>query len=198
MTMPSHAEVVKGMDAARLPPGQRETKDFPVLDLGIRPTFDADGWRLRVWGAVDHEFTLDADDFAALPHADVTADFHCVTRWSRLGLDWSGVPAREVLARVRPRPDAVAVMAHGMEGYMTNILLDDFDDEDVLLADRLQGRPVPRDHGGPVRLLVPKLYGWKSCKFLVGLEFLAKNEGGFWEQRGYHLRGSAADEQRFW
>lgn len=182
----------------RIPPGQKRTRKFPVLDLGIKPEFDEGGWRLRVWGEVEHEFTFDADAFAELPRTPLTADFHCVTKWSRLDLDWEGVAAREVLRRAKPKPTATAVMAHGMEGYTTNLLLSDFDDETVLLADTLDGRRLSTDHGGPVRLLVPKLYGWKSCKFLVGLEFLAEDEAGFWEQRGYHMRGDPWREQRFW
>lgn len=183
---------------SRIPPGQKETAEFPVLDLGIKPEFDEDGWRLRVWGKVENEFTLDADAFRKLPRKPLTADFHCVTKWSRLDLAWEGVPAREILGRARPKATAKAVMAHGMEGYTTNLLLSDFDDETVLLADTLDGRALSTDHGGPVRLLAPKLYGWKSCKFLVGLEFLAENEAGFWEQRGYHMRGDPWREERFW
>lgn len=182
----------------RIPPRQRRTTKFPVLDLGIKPEFDEDGWRLRVWGEVEDEFELRLDEFRSLPRRGLTADFHCVTKWSRLDLAWQGVGTEEIMERARPTRDAKAVMAHGMEGYTTNLPLSDFQDETVLLADTLEGRPLSTDHGGPVRLLVPKLYGWKSCKFLVGLEFLAEDEAGFWEQRGYHMRGDPWQEQRFW
>jgi DMSO/TMAO reductase YedYZ molybdopterin-dependent catalytic subunit len=182
----------------RIPPGQRRTEKFPVLDLGIHPDFDEKAWRLKVWGEVETPFELTWKEFKALPRVGLHADFHCVTRWSQLDLEWEGVHVREILKRAKPTKDAKGVMAHGMEGYTTNIDIKDLDDDDVILADTLRGEPLSKEHGGPLRLLVPKLYGWKSCKFLNGLQFLPTNEPGFWEQRGYHMRGEVLAEERFW
>lgn len=182
----------------RIPPGQYKTEKFPVLDLGIQPPFDPNTFRLKAWGEVENPFELSWDEFRKLPHVSLLADFHCVTRWSRLDLTWEGVHVKEILNRARPRPTAKAVMAHCAEGYTTNVTLQDLDDDDVILADTLEGKPLPVEHGGPVRLLVPKLYGWKSAKFLTGLEFLKADEPGYWEQRGYHMRGEYQAEERYW
>jgi len=182
----------------RIPPGQYRTDKFPVLDLGVQPPLDPAAFRLKVWGEVEKPLDLSWDAYRRLPRVDLLADFHCVTRWSRLELNWSGVHIREILKAARPKPAAKAVMAHCREGYTTNVLLSDLDDEDVILADTLEGAPLPLEHGGPVRLLVPKLYGWKSAKFLSGLEFLKEDEPGYWEQRGYHMRGEYLAEERYW
>ena len=190
------SSTVKG--ERRLPPGQYKSDKFPVLDLGIHPPFDADAFRFKVWGEVENPIDLSWTQFRDLPRVGLRADFHCVTRWSRMELDWEGVHFREVLQRVRPKPGAKAVMAHSLDGYTTNVLLSDLDDEDVILADTLHGKPLPVEHGGPVRLLVPKLYGWKSAKFLHGLEFLPEDKPGYWEERGYHMRGEYWAEQRYW
>lgn len=182
----------------RIPPGQYKTEKFPVLDLGTIPDWDPKTFRLRVWGEVERplEFTWEA--FRKLPRVKLHSDFHCVTRWSRLNLDWEGVHVREILQQVRAKPTAKAVMAHCLEGYTTNLAMEDFNDDDVIIADTLEGKPLPREHGGPMRLLVPKLYGWKSAKFLTGLQFLPENTPGYWEERGYHLRGEYLQEQRYW
>lgn len=182
----------------RIPPGQYKTEKFPVLDLGIQPEVDLATFRLKVWGDVENPIELPWQEFQALPHVELLADFHCVTRWSRLDLTWKGVHVREILKRAKPKPTAKAAMAHCAEGYTTNVLLSDLNDEDVILADTLEGKPLPKEHGGPVRLLVPKLYGWKSAKFLTGLEFLKEDTPGYWEERGYHMRGEYTAEQRYW
>ncbi len=182
----------------RVPPGQYKTDKFPVLDLGIQPEWDPKTYRLKVWGEVERPLALSWDEFKELPRVGLTADFHCVTRWSRLELGWEGVHIREFFNRAKLKPAAKAVMAHCLEGYTTNVLLSDLDDEDVILADTLEGKPLPREHGGPLRLLVPKLYGWKSAKFLTGLEFLPEDRAGYWEERGYHMRGEYLEEQRYW
>lgn len=182
----------------RIPPGQYKTEKFPVLDLGIIPEVDLKTWRIKVWGEVENPLDFSWDAFKQLPRVGLLADFHCVTRWSRLEVEWEGVHFREILRRAKAKPSAKAVMAHCAEGYTTNVLLSDLDDDDVILADTLQGEPLPTEHGGPVRLLVPKLYGWKSAKFLTGLQFLPEDEPGYWEQRGYHMRGEYLEEQRYW
>lgn len=184
--------------AQRIPPGQYKTEKFPVLDLGTQPPFDLKAFRFKVWGEVARPLDLSWDDFRALPRVGLLADFHCVTRWSRLELTWEGVHVREIMKRAGVDPGAKAAMAHCAEGYTTNILLSDLDQDDVILADTLDGKPLPLEHGGPLRLLVPQLYGWKSAKFLTGLQFLAQDEPGYWEQRGYHMRGEPWAEERYW
>jgi DMSO/TMAO reductase YedYZ molybdopterin-dependent catalytic subunit len=182
----------------RIPPGQRKTAKFPRLDLGVVPPFDPERWKLEVWGAVGSPVALDWPDFQALEHVELEADFHCVTRWSRLGLVWRGVPVRTILDLVRPRSDATALMAHAAEGYTTNVPLEEINAADALLADGLEGKPLQPEHGGPLRLVLPRLYGWKSCKWLRGLEFLVEDPPGFWEERGYHPRGEVRAQERFW
>lgn len=182
----------------RIPPGQYKTEKFPVLDLGMQPEWDPGTYRLKVWGEVAKPLELTWDQVRKLPHVALQADFHCVTRWSRLELEWAGVPFQEILKRAQVKPSAKAVMAHCLEGYTTNVLLSDLDQEDVILADTLEGKPLPKEHGGPLRLLVPKLYGWKSAKFLTGLEFLPADKPGYWEERGYHMRGEYWAEERYW
>ncbi|HLE47342.1 MAG TPA: sulfite oxidase-like oxidoreductase [Candidatus Thermoplasmatota archaeon] len=182
----------------RIPPGQYKTEKFPVLDLGMQPAFDAKAWRFKVWGEVAKPLEVGWEDFKKLPRVGLLADFHCVTRWSRLELEWEGVHIREIMKRAQPKPTANAIMAHCAEGYTTNVLLSDLNQDDVILADTLQGKPLPLEHGGPMRLLVPKLYGWKSAKFLTGIEFLKEDTAGYWEERGYHMRGEYLEEQRYW
>ncbi|MDE2291491.1 MAG: sulfite oxidase-like oxidoreductase, partial [Elusimicrobia bacterium] len=181
----------------RLPPGQTLTDKFPVLDLGVRPAFDPAAWRFRVWGAVERPLEWTWERFRALPRARLTADFHCVTRWSRYDLAWEGVPVSAVLELVRPRPEAAFLVQHCAEGYTTNVPLADARGEDCLLADTLEGAPLPLEHGGPLRMLIPRLYAWKSGKFLVGLELSAVDKPGFWETRGYHNRADPWLDERY-
>jgi DMSO/TMAO reductase YedYZ molybdopterin-dependent catalytic subunit len=181
----------------RLPPGQHLTRGFPVLDLGVRPPIDYTTWRLEVTGAVEQPWFFSWEEFRTLPRVELVRDFHCVTTWSRFDLRWSGVPFREIAGRAGLRPAARFVIASGGEGYVTNLPLADCMREDVLLADELEGEPLSLEHGGPVRLLVPHLYAWKSCKFLRGLRFSEKDEPGFWETRGYHNYGDPWREQRY-
>ncbi|RMD97271.1 MAG: sulfite oxidase-like oxidoreductase [Calditrichaeota bacterium] len=181
----------------RVPPGQYVTQKFPVLTYGETPQIDLKSWRLKVWGQVEHPFELTWEAFKALPRAKIHTDIHCVTRWSLLDTEWEGVPFRVIAEKARPLPAAVAVMEHAYGGYTTNMLLQELMDEDVLLADTYNGQPLEVEHGGPVRLVVPKLYFWKSAKWLRGLEFLDKNVPGFWEQYGYHMHGDPWAEERF-
>lgn len=182
----------------RIPPGQYKTEKFPVLDLGIQPEIDLAAFRLKVWGDVEEPIELTWPQLQGLPRVELLADFHCVTRWSRLDLTWKGVHIREIMKLVKPKPSATAIMAHCLEGYTTNVTLADLNDDDVIIADTLEGKPLPKEHGGPLRLLVPKLYGWKSAKFLSGIEFLKEDTAGYWEERGYHMRGEYTAEQRYW
>lgn len=182
-----------------MPPGQVYVDTFPVYDITPhRPVFDPATWRFRVWGAVECPVEWTWDDLLRLPTVEVVADFHCVTRWSKKALVWEGIPVRALLERVRPRSDVVQVMAHGMEGYTTNVPLTYLDQEDSLLAFRLNGAPLTPEHGAPLRLVVPQLYAWKSAKYLWGLEFQTDWTPGFWERRGYHLVGDPWAEQRYW
>lgn len=181
----------------RLPPGQREVKNWPVLDLGILPEVTTANWKLEIDGLVETPLTLEFAGFMALPQLETVSDIHCVTQWSRFDNAWAGVATRELLARVRPRPEARFVIQTSYDGYTTNLPLADFAGEDVLLAHRWEGAPIAPEHGGPVRLVLPKLYFWKSAKWLTKLSFVADDQPGFWEVRGYHMRGDPWKEERY-
>ena len=181
-----------------VPPGQYVTEKFPVLTFGPTPRIDLATWRLRLFGLVAEEATLDWDQLMSLPSVTIDAEFHCVTQWSRLQNTWEGVLFSELTRLVAPSPEAKYVMAHCYGGYTTNVSLDVLRDDDVLLAYRHDGEPLPPDHGGPLRLVVPKRYGWKSAKWVNGLEFMAEDAPGFWEVRGYHMEGDPRKEERFW
>ena len=181
----------------RLPPGQRLVTEWPVLDLGVTPTVGLSDWRLTVDGAVDNPVTWDWAAFLGEPQSRFTSDIHCVTAWSLYDNPWEGVAARHLLSVVRPRAEAKYLVCHGYDGYTTNLPLAAFDDGDVLLAWRWRGEPIPRAHGGPVRVVVPKLYFWKSAKWVKRIEFVAWDAPGFWEARGYHNIGDPWREERY-
>jgi DMSO/TMAO reductase YedYZ molybdopterin-dependent catalytic subunit len=192
-------ETALGPDGqVRLPPGQYLTKKWPVLSYESTPKFDAENYRFRVWGEVDAPFELTWSELQALPRVDLTTDIHCVTTWSRYDNAWEGIAAREIIRRARPREGAQFVVAHATTGYTTNMPLTDFDDDDVLIAFNHDGAPITAEHGGPVRLVVPKLYFYKSAKWLSGLEFLTADHPGFWEVRGYHNHADPWQEERYW
>ena len=182
----------------RIPPGQSRTKKWPVLDAGGPPRIDLDTWKLSVHGMTGHPVEWNWREFNELPRVRVFADFHCVTRWSRLGNVWEGVSTREILARAGgPIPEAAFVLAHGYdEGFSTNVPLVDFLAEDALVALTHDGEPLTLDHGGPARLIVPQLYAWKSAKWLESIELLQRDRAGFWESCGYHMHGDPWKEQR--
>jgi DMSO/TMAO reductase YedYZ molybdopterin-dependent catalytic subunit len=184
-------------DTSRLPPGQVLTAKWPVLTYAETPHVDREAWKFRCFGLVESEVTWTWKEFLALPRVQVKSDIHCVTRWSRYDNVWEGVAVSEILGRVKLKPSASAVMAHSTGGYTTNILLDDLKGADVLLAFRHDGGDLPAEHGGPVRLVVPKLYFWKSAKWIEGFEFLDVNAPGFWEVNGYHLRADPWKEERY-
>ncbi|HET9796251.1 MAG TPA: sulfite oxidase-like oxidoreductase [Thermoanaerobaculia bacterium] len=184
-------------DTERLPPGQYRTEKWPVLTYGATPSVDLANWTFRCVGRVGQEVSWTWPEFLALPRAEVVSDIHCVTRWSRFDNLWEGVRAREILDRVALAPDAVAVVVHSEGGYTTNVALEDLRGDDVLLAIRHDGRDLSPEHGGPCRLVVPKLYFWKSAKWIRAFEFVAANVPGFWEENGYHLRGNPFREERF-
>jgi DMSO/TMAO reductase YedYZ molybdopterin-dependent catalytic subunit len=184
-------------DNPRVPPGQKQVHDFPVLDLGNAPFVATDDWRLRLFGLVEHALELDWQAFNALPQIDVVIDFHCVTRWSQLDMPWRGVLARDLLSQARPLDNARFVTLHGADGYSTNLPLEALLDDDVIVAHGVFGKPLSHEHGGPVRLVVPKRYAWKSAKWLAAIEFHAEDRPGFWEVRGYHNDADPWKEQRF-
>lgn len=181
----------------RLPPGQRLVTNWPVLDLGMQPHVAREEWRLTIDGLVENPVTWDWSDFAALPPFEDVSDIHCVTAWSRYDNRWQGVAVRDVLAVVRPKPEATHVMFHGYDGYTTNVALALFADADCLLAHSHDGAPLTREHGGPVRVVIPKYYFWKSAKWLKRIEFMAADKPGFWEVRGYHMVGEPWAEERY-
>ncbi|WP_398480720.1 sulfite oxidase-like oxidoreductase [Tardiphaga sp.] len=181
----------------RLPPGQHLTQDWPVLDLGITPNISRERWRLDVYGAVDTPLFWDFAQFSAQPQSTFISDIHCVTTWSRYDNQWEGLSTRALLDACQPKPDARFVSLESYDGYTTNLSLEDFASDDALLAHSWQGTPIERDHGGPVRVIVPHLYFWKSAKWLQRIEFRSDDKPGYWEIRGYHNRGDPWDEQRY-
>ena len=183
----------------RVPPGQSRTKKWPVLDAFGPPAIDAARWQLQLTGLIAKRVEWTWGEFQQLPRVKVFSDFHCVTRWSRLGNLWEGVPVREVVARGGGvLPECRFVLAYGYDhGWTTNLPLEDFLTEDALIATHHDGEPISTEHGGPARLIVPRLYAWKSAKWLAGLEFLADDRPGFWERNGYHMHGDPWKEERF-
>jgi len=180
----------------RLPPGQTWSKGFPVLDLGVHPPFDEATWEFKVWGEVENPISFDWKQFLFLPKTGTVSDFHCVTTWSKMDARWGGVTMADLLKLVRPRPAAAFVIQHCAEEYTTNTSLLEASEPDALLAYELDGAPLPIEHGGPMRMVIPSLYAWKSGKFLRGLEFSAVDKPGFWETRGYHNRADPWLEER--
>ena len=181
----------------RLPPGQRLVRDWPVLDLGQQPDVPPQKFRLDLDGAVENAVSLSFDEFMALPQADSTSDMHCVTQWSRYENHWRGVPARTLLDLARPKAGARHVVFHAHDGYTTNVRLDQFNQPDVFLVTLWDGKPISRQHGGPVRVMIPRLYLWKSAKWVRRMEFTAADRPGFWEARGYHNNADPWLEERY-
>jgi len=198
----------RGDTTARIPPRQARTKKWPVLDAGGPPNkLDLKTWRFTLTGLVDQPVEWTWEEFRKLPRTRVFADMHCVTRWSRLGNLWEGVSTREIVKHVTLRPEAkfVLVSAYdkgfsfsgGQTPWTTNMPLEYFLDEDCLFADTHDGQPISLEHGGPLRLVIPRLYAWKSAKWVRGIEFRAEDTAGFWERGGYHMLGDPWKEQRY-
>jgi len=184
-------------DADRLPPGQHLVRDWPVLDLGRQPAIPREKWELRVFGAVNRPLTLDWAAYEALPQQTEISDIHCVTTWSRYDNRWDGVSTRDLLDRCLPRAGADFIVLHSYDGYTTNLELRDFAAEGAMLAHAWEGAPLSEAHGGPVRLVVPHLYLWKSAKWLHRIEFRTEARAGYWEANGYAMRGDPWIEERY-
>jgi len=193
------ADTLRGSPAQRTPPGQVLTKKWPVLHYGSVPKVDprSADWRLKVFGLVEDEYELTYDELRAMPAVDVVCDMHCVTHWSRLDNTFTGAPTKTIIDRARPKPEAKFVMCHSEKGFTVNVPLKEFIAEDCILAYDWEGEPITPDHGWPVRGLVPKLYLWKSAKWIRGIELRATDAPGFWEQNGYHMHGDPWEEERF-
>lgn len=185
--------------ANRIPPGQTRTKKWPVLDASGPPSLDLARWHLHLNGLVHQPIEWTWEEFQKLPRTKVFSDFHCVTRWSRLGNVWEGVSTRELVNRAGgAKPEAAFVMAYGYDrGWTTNLPLADFLANDALVAFLHDGQPISADHGGPARLIVPQLYAWKSAKWLAGIELMDRDRAGFWEKNGYHMHGDPWREERY-
>jgi DMSO/TMAO reductase YedYZ molybdopterin-dependent catalytic subunit len=184
-------------DAGRLPPGQSATLKWPVLHEGDVPGFDPRTWDFRITGLVEKPLRLIWDEFVRLPIKQVNADMHCVTRWSRFEVRWEGVPFSEVMKLAGAEPEAKYVMVHAEQDYTANVPLEDLMRSTTLFALKHNGEALPPEHGYPVRLVVPHLYAWKSVKWVRGIEFMAQDTPGFWEENGYHMYGDPFREQRF-
>jgi DMSO/TMAO reductase YedYZ molybdopterin-dependent catalytic subunit len=181
----------------RLPPGQKLTDKWPVLHYGKVPTIDAKKWTFTIAGLAEKERTISYEEFAALPRVEVFSDIHCVTTWSRLNNTWEGVSTRTIIKMADIKGEVKFVIVHGAGGFTTNLPLEDFLAEDALFALKHDGKPLTAEHGGPVRLVVPRLYFWKSAKWVTGIEFKDRDEPGFWERAGYHMHGDPWREERY-
>ena len=186
-----------GYDPARLPPGQYLTEKWPVLHAGDVPDVDVATWTLAVTGEVDQPLTLTYEQLRELPATEVTTDIHCVTRWSRFDAHFKGVHWRELATLAQPRPRARFAIAHAEGGFTANVPLAALEDENALVVYEADGAPLTPEHGGPVRLVIPSKYFWKSAKWLTGIELSAVDKPGFWERYGYHNDADYWQEQRY-
>ena len=181
----------------RLPPGQRLVTNFPVLDLGVQPEVAPENWELKIHGQVEKPVTLNWQQFTALPQFTDVSDFHCVTTWSKYDVRWGGVAFFTLAELVQPKPSASHVFFKSYDGYSVNNPLAVCLDDDVLVAHQLDGQPLPREHGGPARVILPKRYAWKGAKFVREIIFLDRDLLGFWELRGYSNTADPWTEERF-
>ena len=181
----------------RLPTGQRQVHNFPVLDLGVKPEVPLDLWELKIHGLVENPVTLKWSQFLALPQFDDVSDFHCVTTWSQFDMAWQGVAFFTLADLVRPKANATHVYFKSYDNYSTNNPIEVCMDDDVLLAHAWNGKPLTVDHGGPARVIVPKRYAWKGAKWVKEIIFLDRDQLGFWEVRGYSNTADPWTEDRF-
>ncbi len=181
----------------RLPPGQRLVTNWPVLDLGIQPNIEQTDWKIEISGSVENPLSWSFDDLMSQPQFESVSDIHCVTAWSRYDNHWQGVSAQHILSLVHPAKDAKHIIFHSYDGYTTNVTLERFSHEDVLLAHSWEGSRLTREHGAPVRVIMPRWYFWKSAKWIKKIEFCSDDQAGFWEVRGYHNEGNPWTEERY-
>jgi DMSO/TMAO reductase YedYZ molybdopterin-dependent catalytic subunit len=183
--------------AARTPPGQYITEDFPVLSAGPTPHIPEDRWSFTLEGLVNEKISWKWDEFLKLPFKTFIVDISCVTKWTKLDMNWEGVSVDDLLEFVKLDPKAQYVTAYSHEGYTTNLPIADIVDGQAFIATKYAGRPLDPEHGGPARLVVPHLYFWKSAKWVAGLRFIEKDKAGFWESAGYHNHGDPWKEERY-
>ena len=188
----------KGIDDSRLPPGQYLTERFPVLHVGDVPTYEPGQWDLKIFGLVDKPFAINLDELKSMQAVTLLTDIHCVTKWSKFDTTWKGVRVRDLIERAGMQTGAAYIMGHAEHGYTANLPLADVLLDESLVVYEYEGEAIEPIHGGPVRLLVPHLYFWKSPKWLRGLELRTTDAPGFWEQNGYNMYGDPFLEQRFW
>ena len=184
--------------AERVPPGQYLTEKWPVLHYGTVPRFEPKTWDFRVFGKVENELKFNWEEFQKLDQTAVQADMHCVTTWSRLDQKWEGIPFAKIVELAKPTADAHFVIAHSEYGFTANTPIEFCLRDDCLIAFRANGEPLTPEHGSPIRLVVPRLYAWKSAKWLRGIEFSEHDKPGFWERNGYNNRGDPWKEERYW
>jgi DMSO/TMAO reductase YedYZ molybdopterin-dependent catalytic subunit len=189
------SQTVRSTD--RLPPGQKQVKNFPVLDLGVQPDVSLDKWELLINGDIENSLSLSWKQFLALPQLKVVSDFHCVTTWSQFDMEWDGVAFATIAELVRPRRSTRYVLFKSYDGYSTNNPLEVCLDDDVLIAHSLGGNPLSKEHGGPARVIIPKRYAWKGAKFISEITFLNHDIPGYWESRGYSNTADPWMEDRF-
>lgn len=181
----------------RLPPGQRLNKGFPVLDLGILPEIETDDWTLSISGEVENPLRWGWDDFNRLAVDKAVTDFHCVTTWSIFDAPWEGISFKNLVRLAAPKPEAKYLFFTSYDGYSTNLPLSACDDDDVMLVHKWNGQTLPKVHGGPVRMVVPKRYAWKSAKWIKEIIFMKDDRLGFWEVRGYSNTADPWTEDRY-
>jgi len=189
--------IAKGLDPERLPPGQYLTDRFPVLHVGDVPEYAPGEWNLTITGLVDRPLVLALDDLKALPPVSLTFDIHCVTKWSKFDTTWTGVRVRDLFEQAGVHPSATHVVEHAEYGYTTNVPLADITTDEAIIAYEYEGEEIEPIHGGPVRVVIPHLYFWKSAKWVRALELRNGDQAGFWERNGYHMYGDPFREQRF-
>lgn len=197
MFFKKETDELKATYKEKLPPGQSVTVKWPVLHVGSIPRFDPATWNFNIWGLVREPKRFTWEEFSALPTVEQVSDMHCVTHWSKFANRFEGIPIAEVMKHVELLPEAKYVMVHADPGYTTNLPVGELLADDVMFVLKYEGQPLTPEHGYPVRLLVPQLYLWKSAKWVRGLEFLAEDRSGFWEQYGYHNHGDPWKEERF-
>lgn len=186
------------VDAERVPPGQTPTAKFPVLTYGDVPKVGTENWRFEVWGLVEEKVSWTWNEFLKIPQSALKAEFHCVTGWSRFDDIWEGVFFRDLVRFLKIKPEAQYVMQHSFGGYTTNLPLKALLKEDAMFVHTLNRQPLPREHGGPMRVITPHRYAWKGAKWIRGLEFMAQDRPGFWERNGYSNSADPWKEERYW